>query len=195
MNSSSSPPWAPDVGRALGAAVTGADGHVVQVRARIRNGLDAFSIDGLPDMAAATTRDRIRAAVINSGQRWPFRAITVSVAPAHLAARSGGLDLAIAVAVLTASGTIPAGAAARRVLIAELGLDGRLRTVRGILPAVTAAAEAGCLTAILAPGNAAEAAPVLGVGIVSRPSLGATVAWLKANPAPPHVVWCRMYGR
>jgi len=184
MTSPSSPPWAPDAGHAQGAAVTGTAGYPVNVSARISNGLDAFTIAGIPETAAAAARDRIRAAVISSGLAWPSRAITVSLEPAGLPQHGCGLDLPVAVAVLTASGIIPAGATAPCVLIAELGLDGGLRPVRGVLPAVAAAARAGCTVAVVAPANAAEAAMVPGVAVVPGPSLRAVLTWLRASSLP-----------
>src|ERR1035438_7851802 len=121
-----SPPWSPDTGQACTAAVIGIDGYPVEAAAAITNGLASFTICGLPDSGNRETRDRVRAAVLNSGQRWPGRTITVDLLPASLPKRGSGSDLAIAVAVLTASGAIPTGASERCVFYAELGLDGHL---------------------------------------------------------------------
>jgi len=178
------PPWGPDTGWAHGAAIIGADGHQVSADATISNGPDAFAILGLHDTSAPQTRDRIRAAVLNSGLSWPARSITVRLLPASLPKHGSGLDLAIAVAVLTAAGAIPAGAADRCVFVAELGLDGSLRPVRGVLPAVLAAARAGCTRAVVAPQNAAEAVLVPGLAVVPCPSLRAVLAWLRPEPFP-----------
>ena len=89
------------------AALTGVTGHVVTVGAGISNGLPGIILAGLPDTALREARDRVRAAVINSGQTWPHRRITVSLSPATLPKRGSGTDLAIAIAVLAADGSVP----------------------------------------------------------------------------------------
>ena len=104
-----SPPLpAPGTGRAHGAAIIGVEGHLVQVTARISNGPPAFSLSGVPETSSRETRDRVRAAIVNSAQPWPGRTITVSLLPVSLPKHGSGFDLAIAIAVLTAAGTIPA---------------------------------------------------------------------------------------
>ena len=135
-------PSAPGTGRAYGAAIIGVDGHLVEAEAVISNGPPAFSIAGLPETSVRETRDRIRAAILNSGQPWPAGSITVNLLPASLPKHGAGLDLAVAVAVLTAAAAVPASAADKCVFVAELGLDGSLRPVRGVLPALIAAASA-----------------------------------------------------
>jgi magnesium chelatase family protein len=108
----------------------------------------------------------------------------VTLLPASLPKRGTGLDLAIAVAVLTAAGAVPADAPGRRVFVAELGLDGGLRPVAGVLPAVLAAAAAGCSRAVVAPENAAEAVLAPGLAVVPCRSLRAVLAWLRPEPFP-----------
>ena len=102
---------APGTGRAHGAAIVGVDGHLVEAEAVISNGPPAFSIAGLPETSVRETRDRIRAAILNSGQPWPAGSITVNLLPASLPKHGTGLDLAVAVAVLTAAAAVPASAA------------------------------------------------------------------------------------
>jgi magnesium chelatase family protein len=139
-------------------------------------------------------RDRVRAAILNSGLAWPTGSFTVSLSSPSLFRRGCGLDLPIAVAILTAADTIPAGPATGRVFAAELGLDGRLRPVRGIVPVLTAAAAGGeHVTAVIAPQNTPEAAMLPGTTIVPSESLGQVAAWLCGEhlahapfrPAPP----------
>lgn len=179
MTRPATPPWAPDIGYARGAAVTGTGGQLLDIRARITNGMDSFTIHGYPQPdSVAPLRDRIRAAVLNSGLTWPSRTITVDITPPCL--HGVGLDLPITVAVLTASGAIPASTIARCVLLADLRLDGSLRPVRGIAPAVTAASRAGIRVAVLAPGDAAEAILAPGLAVVPCPSLRTAVVWLGA---------------
>ena len=146
----SSPPWGPDSGQACTATVIGIDGYPVEASAAITNGPPGLQILGLPDSGTRETRDRVRAAILNSGQPWPSRAITVDLLPASLPKRGSSFDLAIAVAVLTASGVIPADAPQGYVFVAELGLDGSLRPVRGVVPALLAAADVGCTRVVVA---------------------------------------------
>src|ERR1022692_3140543 len=103
----SSPPWGPDTGQACTAAIIGIDGYPVEADAIITNGPPGLQILGLHDSGNRETRDRVRAAILNSGQWWPGRTVTVDLLPASLPKRGSAFDLAIAVAILTASGTIP----------------------------------------------------------------------------------------
>ena len=102
-------PWGDGTGRACGAAIIGAAGHLVEACGVISNGSAVLRILGLPDDGIRETRDRIRAAIINSGL-WPGRTITVTLLPASLPKHASALDLAIAVAALTAAGPAPAAA-------------------------------------------------------------------------------------
>ena len=183
MSISSSLP-VPGTGHAHGAAVIGVDGHLVQVSARISNGPTNVSISGLPETSTSETRDRIRAAILNSALPWPGRGIAVSLMPASLPKRGSSFDLAIAVAVLTAAGTVPA-AGDGCVFIAGLGLDGSLRPVPGVLPGLLAAAAAGCIRAVVAAQNAAEAGTVPGLAVVPCHLLQEVLAWLRGQPFPP----------
>jgi magnesium chelatase family protein len=131
--------------RAHAIALVGVQGHPVEIEADIENGLVALLLVGLPDTALREARDRIRAAIVNSGETWPSRRITVGLSPASLPKRGSGFDLGIAVAILAASAAVPAGKLNAMVLIGELGLDGRVRPVPGVLPAAAAAAAAGFL--------------------------------------------------
>lgn len=150
------------IGRARSIALTGLTGHVIDIEAHIASSLPAFTIVGLPDAALQESRDRVRAAVGSSGLEWPNRRITVNLSPASLPKSGSGTDLGIAVAVLAAAGLVDAKAARRAVYVGELGLDGRVRPVRGVLPAVAAAVEAGLTTVVVPAGNLAEARLVPG---------------------------------
>src|SRR5260370_22511018 len=130
----------PATARTYAAAVIGIEGHLTQAHATAANGPPGLRVTGLPDSTIRETRYRVNAAVLNSGQTWPARTITVSLLPASLPKRGTGFDLAIAVAALTAAGTVPAGAPEGCAFYSELGLDGSLRPVRGVLPALLAAA-------------------------------------------------------
>lgn len=185
MTKTDPPPWSPDTAQTHAAAIIGADGHLVEITANISNGLAALRVLGLPDAATAETRDRVRTAIINSGQFWPGRAVTVTLRPASLPKHGSGFDLAIAIAVLAESGAMPVAAAGGCVFIAELGLDGSLRPVRGVLPALLAAASAGYTCAVVAAGNAAEAAMVPGMTVVPCHDLPTVVAWLRRELSAP----------
>ena len=168
--------------RTYSVALVGVAGHVVEVEADIANGLPAMTLVGLPDTALREARDRIRAAIVNSGEQWPQRRITIGLSPASLPKRGSWFDLAIAVGVLTAAGAVPAAAARGVMCFGELGLDGRLRPVRGVLPAVAAAGRAGFGTVLVAAENAAEAGLVPGVRVIAAGSLTAAADWLRGTP-------------
>ncbi|HUA30819.1 MAG TPA: YifB family Mg chelatase-like AAA ATPase [Streptosporangiaceae bacterium] len=160
-------------------ALVGVEGHLVEVEADIENGLVGLMLVGLPDTALREARDRIRSAIVNSREKWPNRRITVGLSPASLPKRGSSFDLGIAIAILTANGAIPAGRVGDLMFLGELGLDGRLRPVRGVLPAVAAAAAAGFAAVAVPEENAPEACLVPGTRVVAAPSLGALVEWLR----------------
>ena len=143
--------------RAFAVALVGLDGHVVEVEADLAQGLPGLSVIGLPDAALAEARDRVRAAVVNTGHSWPQRRITLALSPAWLPKRGSGFDLALAAAVLAADGVVPPAALLDRVLLGELGLDGRVRPVRGVLPAALTARAAGIAQLVVPLDNLAEA--------------------------------------
>jgi magnesium chelatase family protein len=169
--------------RTHSVALVGVEGHLVEVEADIAHGLPATILVGLPDTALREARDRIRAAIVNSGERWPSTKITVGLSPASLPKRGSGFDLAIAIAVLAAADAVPLSSPLGKMFLAELGLDGRLRPVPGVLPAVVAA-ETGVDTVIVAAENAAEARLVPGVRVIAAGSLAEVAIWLRGGPAP-----------
>jgi magnesium chelatase family protein len=169
--------------RTYAMALAGVRGHVVEVEADIENGLVALLLVGLPDTALREARDRIRSAIINSHHTWPQRRITVGLSPASLPKRGSGFDAAIAVAILAADGSVPKDRLAGTVFLGELGLDGRLRPVPGVLPCTAAAAAAGFERAVVPMENATEAALVPGMQVVAAPCLGAVIDWLRGGQA------------
>jgi magnesium chelatase family protein len=174
--------------RTYSVALVGVRGHLVEVEADIASGLPATILVGLPDTALREARDRIRAAIVNSGEGWPNSKITVGLSPAALPKRGSGFDLSIAVAVLAAAEAVPSAALAETMFLAELGLDGRLRPVTGVLPAVVAAAG-GVSTVVVAGPNLAEAALVPGVQVIGAGTLVEVIAWLRSGrpPSPPEI--------
>jgi magnesium chelatase family protein len=169
--------------RTYSVALVGVCGHLIEVEADIASGLPATILVGLPDTALREARDRIRAAIVNSGQTWPNSKITVGLSPAALPKRGSGFDLAIAVAILAAAEAVPVDALAGKMFLAELGLDGRLRPVPGVLPAVVAA-EAGVDTVVVAAQNVAEGALVPGVQVIGASNLMEVIVWLRGGPPP-----------
>jgi magnesium chelatase family protein len=169
------------VARTHSIALVGVEGHPVEIETDIANGLPCLLLVGLPDTALREARDRIRAAIINSHEQWPQRRVTVGLSPASLPKRGSGFDLGIALSILAASGAIPAAAIDGVAFLGELGLDGRLRPVRGVLPAMAAAAGAGFVKVVVAQANAAEAALVPGLRVVGAPTLIALLAWLRGE--------------
>lgn len=151
------------LGRAYSVALVGLNGYIVEVEADIGQTLPAFVILGLPDASLNEAKERIRSAAQNSGIPLSRRKITANLIPASLPKRGSGFDLAITMSVLRAANDIKS--TERTVFISELGLDGRLRPVRGILPAVMAAVQAGYPDIVVAQANTAEAGLVPGARV------------------------------
>ncbi|MET8166821.1 YifB family Mg chelatase-like AAA ATPase [Streptomyces sp. NPDC005329] len=170
--------------RTCSVALVGVEGVVVEVQADLEPGVAAFTLVGLPDKSLTESRDRVRAAVVNSGGEWPQKKLTVGLSPASVPKGGSGFDLAIASAVLGAAERIDPRVLADIVMIGELGLDGRVRPVRGILPAVLAAAHAGYEQVVVPECAAAEAALVPGVSVLGVRSLRQLIAVLADEPVP-----------
>ncbi|MEV2247771.1 YifB family Mg chelatase-like AAA ATPase [Streptomyces sp. NPDC049970] len=170
--------------RACSVALVGVEGVVVEVQADLEPGVAAFTLVGLPDKSLVESRDRVRAAVVNSGAEWPQKKLTVGLSPASVPKSGSGFDLAVACAVLGAAERIDPAAIADVVMIGELGLDGRVRPVRGVLPAVLAAAEAGYRQVVVPEQTAGEAALVPGVSVLGVRSLRQLLAVLGDEPVP-----------
>ena len=155
--------------KARSAAVYGIDGHMIDVEvdfSGVLDGKDAtFSTVGLPDAAVRESRDRVRAAIKNSGFDMPPTRITINLAPADLKKEGSGFDLPIAVGILGAYGALHNKDLTNFLLVGELGLDGSLRAVPGVLPMAVMAKEKGIRNVVLPAQNAREAAVVDGVDV------------------------------
>lgn len=158
------------IGRVRAVALVGVTGTVVEIEAHITSQLPGFRLIGLPDAALGEARERVRSAAANAGSALPARRITVNLTPAPVPKHGSGFDLGIAMAVFAAAGIAPR-TDDRTVYIGELGLDGRLRPVPGVLPMVLAARTAGIGRVIVPTGNATEARRVPGVEISAFPAL------------------------
>ncbi len=172
------------VARTRTVTLAGVHGHLVDVEADVSPGLPRTVLVGLPDPAVNEARDRVRAALVNSGLTWPDARITVSLSPAWVRKRGSGLDLAVACAILAATEQVPTAGVGSSVLLGELGLDGAVRPVRGVLPMVLAALERGHDHVVVAAGNAAEAALVPDLKVVAVDRLVDLVAVLRGEAEP-----------
>ena len=158
-------------------AVVGLDGFIVQVEVDISNGLPAFNVVGLPDTAVQEARERVRAALRNSGCQFPMRRITVNLAPADLKKAGPAYDLPIAVGILLSSGQIYLPDESS-LFLGELSLDGGLRHTNGVLPMVSVAREQGFSAVYVPTADASEAALVEGIKVYPVPTLAALVSHL-----------------
>lgn len=159
------------VGRTRGVVLTGLSGDLVDVEADLSNQTPGFVIIGLADKAVGEAHQRVHNACANSGLPLSRRRLTVSLSPAGLPKHGSGLDLAIAVAAIATEHRMDAASLARTVHLGELGLDGRLRPVAGVLPAVAAAARAGVRHVVVPFANRDEAALVPGVEVFGAVAL------------------------
>lgn len=172
------------VARTWSVGLTGVDGRLVEVEADVSNGMPGFFLVGLADTAVTEARDRVRAALVNSGESWPNRRLTVSLSPADMHKRGSAFDLALAAVVLGATGSLRTNSLPELVLLGELGLDGRVRPVRGVLPAVATAAQAGLTQVVVSEADVAEAALVPGVAVLGVRSLRQLLAVLRDTEPP-----------
>lgn len=173
--------------RTWAVALTGVDGHLVEVEADMSNQTPEFRIIGLPDKSLGEAVQRVHNACKNAGLDLPRRRLTVNLSPASLPKHGAGFDLGIAVSSLAAGGLLDARSITAAVHVGELGLDGRIRPVPGVLPAVFAAARAGFETVIVPRGNEAEARLVPGIEVRAAASLAEVAVWHGADIEVPDV--------
>jgi magnesium chelatase family protein len=161
---------------AFSAAIAGIDAHVVRVETDSAAGTPSFAIVGLPDRALNESRDRVRAALVNSGFGFPPGRLLANLAPADMRKTGAGFDLAIALALLATDEQLPSAALADYVACGELALDGGLRAVPGVLAMTLAAKRAGFGRILVPDANLAEAALVDGIDVYAVPTLCDAVA-------------------
>lgn len=152
--------------------------HPVRVEAQLSGGLPKVTLVGLPDAAVREACDRVRAAVTSCGLTWPDQHVVLNLSPASLPKRGSGYDLAMALAVLSVMGVVQAQACDDWVLLGELGLDGRLSGVRGVLPAVVGAMRCGKTRFIVPAANLEEASLVPGAQVEAMHHLSQVVQHL-----------------
>ena len=163
------------------AMLFGVEGFIVDVQVHVSTGLPSYTFVGLPDAAVRESRDRVRAALLSSGLSWPQRRVTVNLAPSGVRKSGPGLDLPFALGLMTAAEELPAGVLDGVGVIGELGLDGSLRPVPGVLAMVDALQRSGAAAVLLPVGNAAEAALVGNVRVLPATSLSEARAALKGE--------------
>jgi magnesium chelatase family protein len=172
------------VGRAHAVSLLGLDGAVVEIEADVGSGLPYFALVGLPDAALGEARARVRSAIGNSELDFPNGRVIINLSPAALPKQGSGFDLGIALALLVADRQLPGESVDRVLHLGELGLDGRLRPLRGVLPSVLAAARAGFAAVLVPAGNADEASLVPGIRVVPIASLREAAIWHGAELEP-----------
>ena len=168
-------------------ALDGIDSRPVTVEVDLRSGLPAFAIVGLPDRAVRESRERVRAALLNSGFDFPQQRLTANLAPASLRKAGPAFDLALAVGILAATGQVPMGCLSSYALCGELSLSGALRPVRGMLAMALGAREASFTHLLVPVENGEEAALVEGVVVLPLPDLAALGAFLRGEWEPAAV--------
>jgi len=167
------------------ATLLGVDGQVVTVEVHLASGLPGYHVVGLPDAAVRESRERVRAALQSCALDWPSQRITVNLAPSAVRKTGAGLDLAAAVGVQVASDQLPGAALDGTAVIGEVGLDGTVRHVPGVLALVAAVARSGCDTVVVPAADAREAALVPGVEVKVARDLAELRACLKGEAPWP----------
>ncbi|MFC1966448.1 YifB family Mg chelatase-like AAA ATPase [Chloroflexota bacterium] len=172
--------------KVISCAIVGLEGAIVEVEADISPGLPSFTIVGLPDAAVQEARERVRAAIRNSGCTFPMRRIVVNLAPADLKKAGPAYDLPIAIGILLSSEQVYADVS-QTLLLGELSLDGSLRHTNGVLPMVALAHEQGFPTVIVPEADAKEASLIEEMKITPISSLAQMVSYLRGEiPAPEY---------
>jgi magnesium chelatase family protein len=162
-------------------ALLGLDGSVVTIEVDIADGIPMYSLLGLPDAALSESRDRVRAALINTNESWPNRKVTVSLSPAWLPKSGSSFDLSIALAILIAQGSIAQEPLDGVLVLGELALDGKIRSVRGVLPALIAAYKSGIKRAFVPQENLAEASLMTQMQVLGFNSLSDVLRFLRTG--------------
>jgi len=166
------------------ASVVGLEGQLVDVEVDISSGLPSLTIVGLPDAAVQEARERVRAAIRNSGCTFPVKRVVVNLAPANLKKAGPAYDLPIAVGILLSSLKVQADIS-QTVILGELSLDGSLRHTNGVLPMVALASEQGFPITIVPEADAKEASLIQGTKIISIASLTQLVSYLRGEIEAP----------
>ena len=172
----------------LSSAVIGVDAYLVEVEVDISYGLPNFTIVGLPEVSVKESKERVRAAILNSGYTFPDDRITVNLAPANIKKEGTGFDLPIAVGILAATRLIPAEAVSGCLILGELSLDGRIKPVNGSLPMAIAAKLAGYPSIVVPYDNRLEAAVVQDIVVFPVKTLPQVIDFFRGySPISPEI--------
>src|SRR6266496_1165333 len=172
--------------RTVTHALVGLDARRVEVEAHLQRGVPGFAIVGLADRACQEAKERVRSGIASAELEWPSRRITVNLAPAELRKEGSGFDLPIALAVLAASRQVPPERLVGHAAVGELGLDGGLRPVGGVLAAAEGARSGG-LTKLLCAAECAAEAALAGIEPIPVRHLAEAVAYLRGERDPPPI--------
>ncbi|MCC5913686.1 MAG: YifB family Mg chelatase-like AAA ATPase, partial [Balneolaceae bacterium] len=161
------------------ASTIGVDARLIEVEVSMSGGLPKYFLVGLPDRSVSESKDRIDAALKNSGARFPRGRITVNLAPADLPKEGSAFDLPIAVSLLAVSDQIQTDKLDKCLILGELALDGELRPIRGVLPMAVEARDRGLSYVVVPKLNGNEAAVVDGIEVMAFSTLNEVVSWLQ----------------
>ncbi|MEN9967224.1 MAG: hypothetical protein RL036_457 [Actinomycetota bacterium] len=174
------------VSKSYAVSLIGLNGTIIEIEAEISSNLPSFVLVGLPDASLSESRDRVRSAAHNSGVPLPGRRVTVNLSPAAVPKRGAIFDLAIALAILAADSKVPAASVSKWIHLGELGLDGSVRPVPGVLPALLAAKREGFLKFIVPLENLAEAKMMQDVEVLGARNLRQVISFhAGVMPASP----------
>lgn len=163
------------------AVLYGVEAHLIEVEVDLSQGLPLLSIVGLPDPAVKESRDRLRAAIKNTGFHFPIKKITINLAPADLKKEGSAFDLPMALGVLAAEGVITGALLTKYLIVGELSLDGRIKEVRGALPMAILARKIGMRGILVPSKNGLEAAVVSGIDVLGVETLPQVVEFFNAR--------------
>ncbi len=170
--------------RVKSIALVGLRGEIVEIEVDISDGLPGYSLLGLPDAALLESKERVRSALQNSGASWPNKRVTVSLSPAWLHKSGSGFDLPIAIALLLAQEKISWRDLNQHIFLGELALDGSIKPIRGVLPALLTARDRGITTAIVPLANALESKGITDVQSIPVSHLHQVIAYLEDGVIP-----------
>jgi len=160
------------------AVLYGVDAKQIEVEVDLSQGLPLLSIVGLPDLAVKESKDRVRSAIKNTGFHFPVKKVTINLAPADLKKEGSAFDLPIALGVLAADGIVQISSLSKYLIVGELSLDGRIKSIRGALPIAIVAKKLGMEGVILPAKNGPEAAVVSGIKVLGMDTLPQVVEFL-----------------
>jgi magnesium chelatase family protein len=172
------------IGKMQAVSLQGLLGSLIEIECDISDGIPMYSLLGLPDASLQESRERVRAALTNTGQKWPNKKVTISLSPAWLPKSGPSFDLAIALSILVADGVLPQAPLDGAIILGELALDGGIRPVRGVLPSLIAALNSGITRAIVPAANLNEAQLMEQMEILAFEDISQIYRWLLTGEYP-----------